>query len=173
MLLASDLACPCVLVALPGVPAAADDPRAGAQRAALAALAACGDRLGTRVALDTGSATAEGVRDYLASFDTDTLNVNFDPTDALRAGGDPVSALEVLFGRVIHTRARDVRAGAAGAWHEVALGAGEVDWPEYLSALEAVGYGGYVVMDRASVPDRFAEVVAAVRYLRRFVPVTV
>lgn len=173
MLLASDLACPCVIVALPGVPDAADDPRASAQREALQSLAACGDRIGTRVALDTGTATAEGVRDYLDSFDTDTLNVNFDPTDARRAGGDPVSALEALFGRVIHTRARDGRAGAAGAWHEVALGTGETDWGEYLSALEAVGYGGYMVVDRASVPDRFEDVVAAVRYLERFVPAAV
>jgi L-ribulose-5-phosphate 3-epimerase len=171
MLLASDLACPCVIVALPGVPDAADDPRASAQREALRSLAACGDRIGTRVALDTGAETAERVRDYLDSFDTDTLNVNFDPTDALRAGSDPLSALEILFGRVIHTRARDVRSAAGGRWHEVALGTGDTDWGEYLSALEAVGYGGYVVVDRASVPDRFDDVVSGVRYLERLVPV--
>lgn len=173
MLLASDLGCPCVIVALPGVPDATDELRARAQREALSALAACGDRIGTRVALDTGAAAAEGVRDYLDTFDTDTLNVNFDPANAIRAGSDPVSALEALFGRVIHTHARDVRAAVGGAWHEVALGTGDVDWAEYLSALEAVGYGGYMAVDRASVPDRFEDVVAAVRYLERFVPVAV
>jgi sugar phosphate isomerase/epimerase len=141
-------------------------------RDALHALGSFGDRIGTRLAVGAGLDPGDKIADYLSTFDTGGLGVNFDPVNSVLSGSDPLAALAALGDRVIHTRARDVRTTAGGGGREVPIGTGEIDWAAYGATLESIGYQGYLVVDRESGADRFADVVAGVRFLSRFAPVT-
>jgi sugar phosphate isomerase/epimerase len=170
MRLASDLGCKTVVVPLPKLPDDPAAPRAVALREVLRALGSFGDRTGTRLALGAGLDPGVKVRDYLSAFDTGGLGVNFDPANFLLAGSEPLADLAALSGRVVHTHARDARA-AAGGGREVPVGGGDVDWAGYVATLESIGYRGYLAVDRESGADRFADVAAGVRFLKRFIPV--
>lgn len=171
MLLASDLGSRKLIVPLPRLPDDPGSPRAMVMRETLQALGSFGDRIGTQLALEAGLDLGDKVRDYLSAFDTGSLGVNFDPVNPLLAGADPLAGLTALVDRVIHTRARDVRTTAGSGGREVPIGAGEIDWAAYVATLEAIGYQGYLAVDRESGADRFADVAAGVRFLRQFVPV--
>jgi L-ribulose-5-phosphate 3-epimerase len=171
MRLAADLDCRAVVVPLPKLPNDSESPRAVMMREALRALGAFGDRIGTRLALWAGADPGEEVRDYLEAFDTDGLGVNFDPAGFVLAGCDPLASLMALAGRVAHAHARDVRTAAGSGGREVPVGTGDVDWAAFVAALESIGYRGYLVVDREAGNERFADVAAGVRFLRRLVPV--
>jgi L-ribulose-5-phosphate 3-epimerase len=171
MRLASDLGCRTVVVPLPKLPGDPSAPPAVVLREALQALGSYGDRIGARLALGAGLDPGVEVRDYLNAFDTGSLGVNFDPANFLLAGSDPLAGLAALSGRVVHTHARDARTTAGGGGREVPAGAGDVDWAGYVAALESIGYAGYLAVGRESGADRFADVAAGVRFLRRLVPV--
>ena len=171
MRLASDLGCRAVVVPLPRLPGDPESPRAVVMREVLQALGAFGDRIGIRLALWPDADPGDEVRDYLEAFDTGGLGVNFDPVGFLLAGSDPFVDLTALAGRVVHAHARDVRIAAGSGGREVPVGTGDVDWAAYAATLEAIGYEGYLVVDRQAGIERFADVTAGVRFLRQFVPV--
>jgi sugar phosphate isomerase/epimerase len=171
MQLAFDLGPRVVVAPLPRVPAEPDSPRAVTLRETLADLGAYGDRIGVRLALEGGLDAGDKVRDYLATFDTGGLAVNFDPANFLFNGHDPLASLTALAGSVIHTHARDGRAATlSGGPKEVPVGAGDIEWMVYVATLEAIEYRGFLVVDRESGENRFADVAAGVKFLRRFVP---
>ncbi|HET6576006.1 MAG TPA: sugar phosphate isomerase/epimerase family protein [Fimbriiglobus sp.] len=170
MQLAFDLGPRRVIVPLPKVPEDAAAPRALTAREALAALGSFGDRVGTVLALEAGLDSGEKVRDYLNSFDTGSLQVNFDPANFLLNGFDPLACLAALVGKVSHTHARDARtATVSGVAREVPVGAGDIEWMVYVATLESIDYRGYLTVDREAGEDRFADATAGVRFLKRFV----
>jgi L-ribulose-5-phosphate 3-epimerase len=171
MRLASELGSRAVVVPLPGLPKDPESPRAVVMREALQALGAFGDRVGVHLALGIGRDPGNEVRDYLGTFDTGSLSVNFDPASFLLAGFDPFAGLRALSGRVVHAQARDVRTATGRGGREVPVGTGDVDWAAYVAALESISYRGYLVVDREAGTERFADVAAGVRFLRQFVPV--
>ena len=171
MQLAFDLGARKVIVPLPKVPDDEKTPRAATTRESLRDLGAYGDRVGTLVALEVGLDPGDKVRDYLATFDSGSLAVNFDPANFLLNGFVPLSSLTALAGKVIHTHARDARTTTvSGGSREVPVGAGDVEWLVYVATLESIDYRGYLTVDREAGDDRFADVAAGVRFLRRFVP---
>jgi sugar phosphate isomerase/epimerase len=173
MQLAFDLGPRRVIVPLPKVQEDAAAPRAVTAREALADLGTFGDRVGTVLALEAGLDPGDKVRDYLNTFDTGSLLVNFDPANFLLNGFDPLSSLAALAGKVAHTHARDARtATVSGGAREVPVGAGDVEWMMLVATLESIGYSGFLTVDRESGNDRFADAAAGVRFLRRFVPAT-
>ncbi len=170
MQLAFDLGPRSVVAPMPQVPTDATSPRATTAREALLTLGAFGDRVGTRLALEAGLDAGDKVRDYLATFDTGGLAVNFDPANFLLNGHDPLASLAALAGRVAHTHARDGRrVTVSGTAQEVPVGAGDIEWLAYIATLESIEYRGYLAVDREGGTDRFADVAAGVRFLRRFV----
>jgi sugar phosphate isomerase/epimerase len=170
MQLAFDLGARKVIVPLPKVPDDPASPRAVTAREALSALGSFGDRVGAQVALEAGLDPGEKVRDYLATFDTGSLGVNFDPANFLLNGFDPLASLAALAGKVIHTHARDGRtATVGGGAREVPVGAGDIEWMVYVATLESIDYRGFLTVDRETGDDRFRDVAAGVQFLRRFV----
>ena len=160
-----------MIVPLPKVPDDEKAPRAATARESLRDLGAFGDKVGTHLALEAGLDAGDTVRDYMATFDSGSLAVNFDPANFLLNGFDPLSSLAALAGRVIHTHARDGRtATVSGGGREVPVGAGDIEWMVYVATLESIGYRGYLTVDREGGEDRFADVAAGVKFLRRFVP---
>ena len=57
-------------------------------------------------------------------------------------------------------------ARAAGTWLEVPLGKGGVKWPEYLKALDSVGYKGYLTIEREVGDDPAGDIGMAVDFLK-------
>lgn len=170
MQLAFDLGPRVVVVPLPKVPTEAASARATTTRESLLTLGMHGDRIGTQLALEAGLDAGDAVRDYLATFDTGGLAVNFDPANFLLNGHDPMKSLAALAGRVIHTHARDGRkVTVSGGAQEVPVGAGDIEWLAYIATLESIEYRGYLAVDRENGDDRFGDVAAGVRFLRRFV----
>ena len=173
MQLASDLGPRRVVVPLPKVPEDAAAPRALTAREALTALGSFGDRVGTVLALEAGLDPGEKVRDYLNSFDTGSLLVNFDPANFLLNGFDPLASLTALAGKVAHTHARDARtATMSGVAREVPVGAGDIEWMVFVATLESIDYRGFLTVDREAGEDRFADAAAGVQFLKRFVSPT-
>lgn len=170
MQLAFDLGARKVIVPLPKVPDDEKTPRAATVRESLRDLGGFGDRVGTDLALEAGLDSGDKVRDYLATFDRGSLAVNFDPANFLLNGFDPLASLAALAGKIVHTHARDGRtATVSGGAREVPIGAGDIEWMVYVATLESIGYRGYLTVDREGGEDRFADVAAGVKFLRRFV----
>ncbi len=171
MQFAFDLGPRVAVAPMPKVPTDPASPRAVTLRETLLDLGGFGDRVGVRLALEGGLDPGEATRDYLAAFDTGGLAVNFDPANFLFNGHDPVKSLTAFAGNVIHTHARDGRSATlSGGAKEVPVGAGDIEWMAYVATLEAVEYRGYLVVDRETGENRFADVAAGVKFLRRFVP---
>ncbi|MFL5338671.1 MAG: sugar phosphate isomerase/epimerase family protein, partial [Gemmataceae bacterium] len=114
---------------------------AKALREALADLGAYGDRVGATLALEAGLDPAEKLAGYLASFDTGSLGVNYDPANMLLNGHDPIQSLPPLGGKLVHVHARDARrSGTSRGAAEVPLGAGDIDWMAFAAVLESLEY---------------------------------
>ena len=139
-------------------------------RESLTALGTYGDRIGTTLALEVGLDPADKLAEYLATFATGALGVNFDPANMLLNGFDPIQSLTPLHSKIVHTHARDARrSGASRAGTEVPLGAGDVDWFTYVAVLDTIDYRGWLVVERESGDARVADVANGVALLRKFV----
>jgi len=168
MKLAFDLGARCVVVPCPKVPAP-DEPRVGFMRESLIALGTYGDRIGCAVALEIGFDPAEKVKQYLASFDTGSLKVTFDPANFLLHGHDPLANLTPLAGFIAHVHARDARsAGLSRGLQEVPVGAGDVDWMAFTATLQVLEFDGFLTVEREQGEDKLADVVNGVAFLKRF-----
>ncbi|MBY0231459.1 MAG: sugar phosphate isomerase/epimerase [Gemmataceae bacterium] len=149
MSLAWELGPRLVLAAAGPLPAEEDAERAARMRESLLDLGAYGDRVGTRLALETGLESGEAMAAWLASLPQGTVGADLVPGNLLQHGFAPEKAARDLAGRIFNVTARDVRRVSAGrAAQPVPLGAGDIDWLSMLGTLEAVEYRGRVV-----VPD--------------------
>jgi sugar phosphate isomerase/epimerase len=170
MTLSYDLGARVTIVQAGQVPADDKDPRAALLSEALLALGQHGDRVGAVLALETGLESGAVLRRFLDRFDTGGLGANLDPANLLVHGFDPYESAQALADRIVHVHAKDARAaGASRAAQEVPLGHGDIDWMQFLSVLEEVGYHGWVTIERESGTAGVAEAAAAVSFLRRFV----
>jgi sugar phosphate isomerase/epimerase len=127
-----------------------------------------GDRIGTTLALATGLDSPEALGAYLDRFDTGSLGVNLDPAGLLLSGFDPVSCVRTLHKRIRHVHARDARVSSARREsQEVPLGHGDIDWMEFLGALEETEYRCWLTIVRQTGDTRLADIQLAVAFLRR------
>jgi sugar phosphate isomerase/epimerase len=162
--LSFDLGPRVLIVESGGVPADPASPRGLTLTESLLALGQHADRVGSRLALETGLDPGEKLRDFLAKFDTGGLAVNFDPANLLLNGFDPAAQVVPLGRLIAHVHAHDARRSTVSrSAQEVPLGAGDVDWMGLLAALDAVEYRGWLVVER----DGDAE--EGVPFLRRLV----
>jgi inosose dehydratase len=101
----------------------------------------------------------EEIDRFLANVD---VSLTLDTGHLLIAGGDPLTALERWGGRINHVHLKDVDLGelkrvlaAGGGMREVwssgafvAFGRGDIDLPAVMSALDASGFDGWVVVEQ-------------------------
>lgn len=141
--------------------------------------------LGGHFAVETGPEKAAVLKSFLDGLGSDGVAVNLDPANLVMcAGDDPVQAVYTLRGYIVHTHAKDgvqlknfdTRALYAPQYfgltpcgwdviREVPLGQGGVDWKSYLAALEEIGYGGYLTIERECGEDPAKDIGDAVRFL--------
>ena len=173
MQLAIDLGTRTVVVPCPKIPTEPESPRAVTMRETLFALATHGDRIGIALALEIGFDAAATVKAYLASFDTGSLKVTFDPANLLMHGHDPLANLAPLQRMIAHVHARDARSsGLSRGLQEVPVGAGDVDWLAFTATLQVIEFDGFLVVEREQGENKLVDVAAGVKFLRRFVTLT-
>jgi sugar phosphate isomerase/epimerase len=171
------------------VPSDPAHPRWSVLQRACEAVGTYGDKVGVRFAIETGPETADVLLRFIDSLDTKSVKVNLDPANLVMVtGSDPVAAVHTLARHIVHTHAKDgVRlrvvdpqvvydgfAEGVGAdpkslgepFREVPLGEGSVDFGAYLKALEAVGYDGFLTIEREVGDDPERDIRLAVDFLK-------
>ena len=152
------------------------------------ALAAYADSVDAHFAIETGPETSLVLKHFLDSLNSTGVAVNLDPAHLrMVTGDDPVQAVYNLQKYIVHTHAKDgnllVRGNPEylyGVTHpipeevkktryyeEVPLGTGSVDFPNYLKALEDIGYRGFLTIEREAGEDPAADIKTAYDFLKK------
>ncbi len=152
-------------------------------------LATYADSIGAHFAVETGPETSADLKRFLDSLGgTRGVGVNLDPANLVMVtGDDPVGAVHTLKDYIVHTHAKDgvmLRRGNPefiyGVVHpvpqefqgiqyfaEVPLGQGNVHFDTYLSALDAIGYRGFLTIERECGDTPEADIRLAADHLRQ------
>lgn len=152
------------------------------------ALADYADRVGAHFAIETGPETADVLCGFLDSLGSTGVAVNMDPANLkMVTGDDPVKAVYTLKKYIVHTHAKDGnRLQAANPeylyrvvhpvptnfdgisyFEEMPLGTGSVDFPNYLKALEEIGYRGFLTIEREVGETPEKDIGMAFDFLKR------
>lgn len=186
--LAGDLECGVVTSHIGVIPALEDHPRRKVLHDALAEIGAYGDQIGVRYAIETGPEPATVLDSFIRGLPCRGIGVNMDPANlSMVTGDDPVAAVRTLAPHIVHTHAKDgimlrrtdpeivygfFAEGGIGdlnldeIFREVPLGQGQVDFPAYLAALAAIGYDGYLTIEREVGEDPEKDIRDAAVFLK-------
>lgn len=172
------------------VPADPSHPRYQIMQDACGRLAEYADQLSAHFAVETGPETSEILGAFLDSLHSTGVAVNLDPANLVMVtGDDPVKAVRRLKKYIVHTHAKDGRnlrpcdpekvygvviddsvtpeeAFKNQPFEELPLGAGAVPFPEYLQALEEIGYRGFLTVERECGENPSADIQKAVEFLQ-------
>lgn len=148
-------------------------------------LAEYADTIDAHFAIETGPETSKVLKDFLDTMNSKGVGVNLDPANLVMVtGDDPVQAVYNLKDYIVHTHAKDGKQlfykdpeivyGLAksvivtgNSFEEVPLGEGQVAWPEYLAALEDIGFKGFLTIEREVGDDPEKDIRNAVRFLEK------
>lgn len=150
-----------------------------------AELAAYADSLDAHFAIETGPEIAVTLKSFLDSLNSKGVGVNLDPANfVMVTGDDPVKAVHTLKDYIVHTHAKDgrrllierpeviygeIEAEIQNAKYfiELPLGEGDVDFKNYLQALNDIGYRGYLTIEREVGDNPKGDIIAAVDFLNK------
>ena len=119
----------------------------------------------------------------------DGIAINYDPANLVMVtADDEVQGVYTAGKRIVHTHAKDgilkkylgpeevygifaeggieALADLPNLFLETPLGKGAVRWDEYLAALQAIGYDGYLTIEREVSGDAAGDILLAVRFLQ-------
>ena len=166
------------------VPSDPNHPRYKIMQDACGTLAAYADQMNAHFAIETGPETSATLKMFLDSLHSTGVAVNLDPANlCMVTADDPVQAVHNLKDYIVHTHAKDGKrlfvkdpeivyglkkepVTSDPSFIELPLGKGAVDWPNYLKALEEIGYKGFLTIERECGDDPTADVLMAVDFLR-------
>jgi sugar phosphate isomerase/epimerase len=163
---ARDLRADVVINRVGQVPAESNDPRFVRLVEALTAIGMHGERVGARLAAQTGSDPPQDLARLIAALPEQTVGVDLHPTNLILGGQAPRDAVDVLGPYVLHVHACDAVRDATGRSREVELGRGTADLPELLGRLTEFDYRGWVTIERRESVDPISEVENALAFLR-------
>ena len=182
--LAKDLETNVVTTHIGVVPKEKTHPRYAVMQDACGQLSEYADSLNAHFAIETGPETAAVLKEFLDSLHSKGVAVNLDPANLVMVtGDDPVRAVYTLKDYIVHTHAKDGRQlimkdpeliygiiedeiDAQQAFIELPLGQGDVDFPNYLKALDDIGYRGFLTIEREVGDDPDTDIRTAVHYLK-------
>jgi sugar phosphate isomerase/epimerase len=124
------------------------------------------NRVGATLAVTPTRESAADLKDVLDRIKDGMVGVNFDPAVFAMCGRDAVAAFRELHQHVLHVTARDGVRDIDGSGQEVALGRGDVDWPELLALLTEAEYRGWLTVDRSHSDDITRDAERALAYLK-------
>jgi len=137
-------------------------------RAACRELALYADSIGSAFAVETGPETAVLLCEFLDSLGANGVRVNYDPANLVMVvNDDPVQGVHTLGKYIVHTHAKDgIQLSASPLkWQELPLGQGGVKWDDYLKTLHAVGFNGYLTIEREVGDTPEADIKLAADFL--------
>jgi L-ribulose-5-phosphate 3-epimerase len=111
--------------------------------------------------LETGQESADTLASFLKKLDRSNVGVNFDPANMiLYEKGDPIAALRTLAPWLKQCHLKDAkRTRVSGQWgDEVPVGTGEVNWKQFFTVLEEIGFEGYCCFEREAGTQRVADI---------------
>lgn len=185
--LAKDLETDVVTTHIGVVPEDKNHPRYAVMQDACGQLAAYADEMKAHFAIETGPEKAATLKGFLDGLHSTGVAVNLDPANfVMVTGDDPVQAVYTLKDYIVHTHAKDGRRlryvapeiiyGLAEeemlgstSFIELPLGEGDVDFPNYLKALEEIGYRGYLTIEREVGDDPAGDIALAVSFLKNLI----
>ena len=146
------------------------------------------ERAGVYIAIETGPEKSGVLKKFIEITGEKNLKVNFDPANLVMVQGEnPAAAVLNLKDYIVHTHAKDGRmltrcdpvliynAFAEGNpdnipiddyFVELPLGSGDVHFPEYLKALDEIGYSGYLTIEREAGNDRIKDITEGIEFLK-------
>ena len=184
MELAKELGTDIVTTHIGVVPADKKAARYAIMQDACGELARYADALGSHFAVETGPERSEVLKEFLDGLGSKGVAVNFDPANLVMVAGErPETAVKNLGEYIVHTHAKDGRqifyrdpevifgikpddGIKKPSFEELPPGEGDVNFPQYLKALEATGYRGYLTVEREVGNDPCGDINKAVKYLR-------
>jgi len=149
-----------------------------------------GDKIGVRIAIETGPENVNLLKKFLESIESSSVRVNYDPANlAMVTGDDPVAGVYTLKDYIVHTHAKDgvrfkriepkvvydyfaeggiedLRLG--DYFLEKPLGEGDVDFDGYIQAMEEIGYNGFFTIEREVGDDPISDIIKAKKFLERY-----
>ncbi len=180
--LAKDLGTDIVTTHIGVVPADQSHPDFVTMQAACRELAEFADSYEAHFAVETGPEPAALLKGFLDTLGSKGVSVNLDPANLVMvAQDDPVKAVYTLKDYIVHTHAKDgihldPNSTVAGftpdggeVWRELPLGTGGVPFPEYLAALNDIGYHGFLTIEREVGDDPEGDIRLAVNYLKSLI----
>jgi len=142
------------------------------------------DNVKAHFAIETGPEIAVVLKDFLDSLNSKGVAVNLDPANfVMVTGDDPVQAVYTLKDYIVHTHAKDGRRllvkdpevvygliedeiQAGQSFIELPLGQGDVDFKNYIKALDDIGYHGFLTIEREVGDNSETDIKMAVDFLR-------
>lgn len=169
------------------VPADPAHPRYGVMQQACFELAQYADSLDAHFAIETGPETSATLKRFLDGLHSTGVAVNLDPANLVMVTeDDPVWAVHTLKDYIVHTHAKDGRRNfyrdpeviyglveeemlASESFTELPLGEGKVPFPEYLKALDEIGYHGFLTIEREVGEEPEKDIQTAMAYLKALI----
>lgn len=171
-----------------GVISETDAEKNNIMKEALQAICQYAEKAGVYIAIETGPEKSMILKKFIEETGEDYLRVNFDPANLIMVHGEnPAEAVFNLKDYIVYTHAKDGRrltecdpvviygAFADGNpeqinfddyFIELPIGTGDVNFPEYMKALEDIGYSGYLTIEREAGVDRIQDITEGVSFLK-------
>jgi len=151
-----------ILIHMGFLPADPEDPIHKQMLDAMGQVADAAAAKGLYVGLETGQEKAKELLHFIHELDRPNIKINFDPANLILYGkSDPNAALRLLGEYVISCHAKDgiwpTEAGQLGT--EMPLGEGQVNIPEFVATLKAIGFSGPIIIERESGDDRIGDIL--------------
>lgn len=194
MELAKDLETDVITTHIGVIPADKNHERYKIMQEACYTLSRFADSLDGHFAIETGPEIAVTLKEFLDALNSKGVAVNLDPANfVMVTGDDPVKAVYTLRDYIVHTHAKDgrrlkikdpeiiykIKADTEEAQYdflsqdsnqpfiELPLGYGDVNFKDYLIALDEVGYRGFLTIEREVGENPEEDIKNAVIYLNR------
>lgn len=182
--LAKDLETDIVTTHIGVIPTDSNHPRYKIMQEACFELSSYADSVQAHFAIETGPETAIVLKKFLDKLNSKGVAVNLDPANfVMVTGDDPVKAVYTLKDYIVHTHAKDgkrllvkdpeivygliedeIQEGQS--FIELPLGQGNVDFKNYLKALDEIGYKGFLTIEREVGENPEADIKLAVDFLK-------
>ena len=185
--LAKDLETNVVTTHIGVVPEDKSNPRYKIMQQACANLAEYADEMKAHFAIETGPETAITLKNFLDELHSTGVAVNLDPANfVMVTGDDPVEAVYTLKDYIVHTHAKDgkrlhyvdpeILYGLSesdmlgdSSYIELPLGEGDVDFKNYLKALNDINYKGFLIIERECGDNPEKDILLAANFLRELI----
>lgn len=185
--LAKDLETDIVTTHIGVIPSDPNHDRYKIMQSACFELSKYADEIKAHFAIETGPEIATVLKTFLDSLNSTGVAVNLDPANfVMVTGDDPVQSVYTLKDYIVHTHAKDGRRliekdpeivygliedeiQAAKSFIELPLGEGDVDFKNYIKALDDIGYHGFLTIEREVGDNPEEDIQKAVVFLNNLI----